>query len=216
MEPLHDHPAISQDPAKSPPCIGKSGAPAQASNAGHETSRTKRQGPRNVCLFEVSVTALQDLRKRLEPQLRQVFHLYWRVARGMTLGVRAVVLDGDNRVFLVRHSYVSGWYLPGGGVEVGETLSESLRRELMEEGRIELTGEPGLHGVFLNEHVSRRDHVAVYVIRQFRQDRLPEPNREIVECGFYDAGALPDDTTPGTRRRIAEVLDGKAPIATWR
>jgi 8-oxo-dGTP pyrophosphatase MutT (NUDIX family) len=134
----------------------------------------------------------------------------------MTLGVRAVVLDGDNRVFLVRHSYISGWYLPGGGVEVGETLSESLRRELMEEGRIELTGEPVLHGVFLNEHVSRRDHVAVYVIRQFRQDRLPEPNREIVECGFYDVGALPDDTTPGTRRRIAEVLDGKAPISTWR
>ena len=162
------------------------------------------------------MTTLQDLRKRFEPHLRRVFHLYWRVARGMTLGVRAVVLDGDNRVFLVRHSYVTGWYLPGGGVEVGETLMESLRRELMEEGRIELTDEPVLHGVFLNSHVSRRDHVAVYVVRQFRQDRLPEPNREIVECGFFDLGALPDDTTPGTRRRIAEVLDGTAPIATWR
>jgi len=162
------------------------------------------------------VTPLQDLRKRFEPQLRRILHLYWRVARGMTLGVRAVVLDGDNRVFLVRHSYVTGWYLPGGGVEVGETFLESLRRELMEEGRIELTDEPVLHGVFLNSHVSRRDHVAVYVVRQFRQDRLPEPNREIVESGFFDLAALPDDTTPGTRRRIAEVLGGKAQIATWR
>ena len=133
------------------------------------------------------MTVLQDLRKRLEPQLRRVFHLYWRIARGMTLGVRGVVLDADNRVFLVRHSYVSGWHLPGGGVEVGETFLEALRRELMEEGRIELTGEPVLHGLFFNSHVSRRDHVAVYVVRQFRQDRLPEPNREIVECGFYDA-----------------------------
>jgi 8-oxo-dGTP pyrophosphatase MutT (NUDIX family) len=162
------------------------------------------------------VTTLTDLRKRFEPLLRRVFHLYWRLARGMTLGVRAVVLDGDNRVFLVRHSYVSGWYLPGGGVEVGETFRESLRRELMEEGRIELTDEPALHGVFLNSHVSRRDHVAVYIVRRFRQDRLPEPNREILECGFYDVGALPADTTPGTRLRIAEVLDGQAPIATWR
>ena len=86
----------------------------------------------------------------------------------------------------------------------------------MEEGRIELTAGPDLHGVFFNVHVSRRDHVAVYVVRRFRQDRLPEPNREIVECGFYDAGALPADTTRGTRLRIAEVLDGQARIATWR
>ena len=162
------------------------------------------------------MTALQHLRKRLEPQLRRAFHLYWRVARGMTLGVRGVVLDGGNKVFLVRHSYVAGWHLPGGGVEVGETFLEALRRELMEEGRIELTGEPVLHGLFFNGHVSRRDHVAVYVVRQFRQDRLPKPNHEIVECGFYAASALPAETTRGTRLRIAEVLDGAAPIATWR
>ena len=93
----------------------------------------------------------------------------------------------NNRVFLVKHSYVSGWHLPGGGVEVGESFREALGRELMEEGRIEMTGEPALHGVFFNSHVSRRDHVAVYVVRQFRQDRLPEPNREIVACGFFDA-----------------------------
>ena len=162
------------------------------------------------------MTALQSLRKRLEPQLRRAFHLYWRMARGMTLGVRGVVLDGDDKVFLVRHSYVAGWHLPGGGVEVGETFLEALRRELSEEGRIELTGDPVLHGLFFNGHVSRRDHVAVYVVRQFRQDRLPKPNHEIVECGFYDADALPADTTQGTRLRIAEVLDGAAPIATWR
>ncbi len=162
------------------------------------------------------MTALQHLRKRLEPQLRRAFHLYWRIARGMTLGVRGVVLDGDDKVFLVRHSYVAGWHLPGGGVEVGETFLEALRRELMEEGRIELTGAPVLHGLFFNGHVSRRDHVAVYVVRQFRQDRLPKPNHEIVECGFYAAGALPAETTRGTRLRIAEVLDGAAPIATWR
>ena len=159
---------------------------------------------------------LQNVRRTLEPALRRVFHLYWRLARGMTLGVRAVVLDGDDRVFLVKHSYVSGWHLPGGGVEVGETFREALRRELAEEGRIELAGEPPLHGLFLNSHVSRRDHVAVYVIRQFRQDRLPEPNREIVECGFYDVDALPVDTTRGTWLRISEVLNGDARITSWR
>ena len=161
-------------------------------------------------------TTAQRLRIRLEPALRRLFHFYWRFARGMTLGVRAVVLDGDNRVFLVKHSYVSGWHLPGGGVEVGESFGEALRRELAEEGRIEIVGEPALHGLFFNSHVSRRDHVAVYVVRHFTQDRLPEANREIVACGFFDASALPADTTEGTRLRIAEVLGGQAPIATWR
>jgi ADP-ribose pyrophosphatase YjhB (NUDIX family) len=160
--------------------------------------------------------SLQSLRTSFEPALRRVFHLYWRFARGMTLGVRAVVLDGDNRVFLVKHSYVAGWHLPGGGVEVGESFRDALRRELAEEGRIELEGEPALHGVFFNGHVSRRDHVAVYLIRHFRQDRLPEPNREIVACGFFEASALPSETTEGTRLRISEALEGRAPIATWR
>jgi 8-oxo-dGTP pyrophosphatase MutT (NUDIX family) len=159
---------------------------------------------------------LQSLRKSLEPVLRRVFHLYWRFARGMTLGVRAVVLDRQNRVFLVKHSYVAGWHLPGGGVETGETFRDALQRELEEEGRIELTGEPALHGLFFNSHVSRRDHVAVYLVRHFRQDRLPEANREIIECGFFDAASLPADTTMGTRLRIAEALEGKGPIATWR
>lgn len=163
-----------------------------------------------------SMTSLPRLRSRMEPWLRRLFHLYWRFARGMTLGARAVVLDSDNRVFLVLHTYVSGWQLPGGGVEVGESLLDALRRELNEEGRIELVGEPILHGMFFNSQVSIRDHVAVYVVRQYRQDRLPEPNHEIAACGFFAADDLPEETTPGTRLRIAEVLKGRPPLVTWR
>lgn len=159
---------------------------------------------------------LDRVRRKFEPLLRYVFHTYFLLVRGMTLGVRAVVLDADNRVFLVRHSYVSGWYLPGGGVDFGETMEQAMRRELKEEGDIDLTGEAVLHGIFLNSHVSRRDHVAVYVVRQFRQDRLPAPNREIAECGFFAISALPEGTTPGTRLRLAEVLDGKPLMSTWR
>jgi ADP-ribose pyrophosphatase YjhB (NUDIX family) len=159
---------------------------------------------------------LHEVRRKLEPAIRRVFHLYWRFARGMTLGVRGVVLDADHRVFLVRHSYVSGWHLPGGGVEPGETFRDALARELLEEGQIELAGEPELHGLFFNGHVSRRDHVAVYVIRRFRQTGQPAPNREIVACGFFAVAALPPDTTAGTRLRIAEVLEKREKTATWR
>ena len=159
---------------------------------------------------------LNSVRRTFEPLLRRIFHAYFLLVRGMTLGVRAVVLDAEGRVFLVRHSYVTGWYLPGGGVDLGETMEQALWRELKEEGDIDLTGDAVLHGIFLNSHVSRRDHVAVYVVRQFKQDRLPAPNREIAECGFFAVTALPEGTTPGTRLRIAEVLHDRPRIATWR
>jgi ADP-ribose pyrophosphatase YjhB (NUDIX family) len=159
---------------------------------------------------------LNQMRRKFEPLLRRFFHAYFLLARGMTLGVRAVVLDADGRVFLVKHSYVSGWHLPGGGVDLGETMEQAMRRELKEEGDIDLAGEAVLHGIFLNSHASRRDHVAVFVVRHFNQDRLPEPNREIIECGFFATTALPEGTTEGTRLRIAEVLNGRPSIATWR
>jgi ADP-ribose pyrophosphatase YjhB (NUDIX family) len=189
---------------RSDECIGKAATGMQGSNVFPSLARI------------VVTTTVQHLRTRFEPALRRLFHLYWRFARGMTLGVRAVVLDGENRVFLVRHSYVSGWHLPGGGVETGETLREALQRELAEEGRVELIGEPALFGVYLNSHVSPRDHVAVYLVRHFRQDRLPEPNREIIDCGFFEVQALPADTTTGTRLRISEVIGNQPQIRTWR
>ena len=158
---------------------------------------------------------LQSLRKRLEPALRSFLHLYWLFTRGMTLGVRAVVFDRQNRVFLVKHTYVSGWHLPGGGVEPGETIRDALARELLEEGGLSALEPPVLHGVFFNGRVSRRDHVVLFVIRAFRQDGGPRNPREIVDYGFFAPGALPPDTTRGTRARLAEVLKGATISERW-
>src|SRR5215813_11261365 len=94
------------------------------------------------------------LRRKIEPAVRPLVHLYWRFSRAATLGARALVIDGAGRVFLVKHSYVPGWHLPGGGVETGETMLEALARELREEGNIEVTGPPRLHGVFFNDRDS--------------------------------------------------------------
>src|SRR6202142_445976 len=135
---------------------------------------------------------LQSLRRALEPLIRRLIHFYWRFARAATLGARAMVIDGSGRVFLVKHSYVPGWHLPGGGVETGETALEALTRELAEEGNIQPVGTPGLHGLFFNRRTSRRDHVALYIVRDFRQDGRPVPNHEIVEHGFFAPGALPE------------------------
>jgi ADP-ribose pyrophosphatase YjhB (NUDIX family) len=159
--------------------------------------------------------SLDATRRALEPALRRVLHFYWRFARAMTLGVRALVIDANGRIFLVKHSYISGWYLPGGGVEAGETLLQALARELREEGNIEMTEAPRLHGMFFNDRVSRRDHVALFVVRAFRQSAAPVPDREIVAHGFFDLDALPNDTTASTRARIIEVLGGAPVSEQW-
>jgi ADP-ribose pyrophosphatase YjhB (NUDIX family) len=150
-----------------------------------------------------------------EPFVRRCLHLYWRWSRGLTLGVRAVVLDAEKRIFLVKHSYTSGWHLPGGGVEPNETMRQALGRELLEEGEIEICGDPVFHGIYFNRRISRRDHVGVFVVREFRQLRQPQPNAEIVAHGFFSAGGLPEDTTAATRARIAEVLEDLPPPQHW-
>jgi 8-oxo-dGTP pyrophosphatase MutT (NUDIX family) len=159
--------------------------------------------------------SLDRTRILLEPLVRRVLHTYWRFARGATLGVRGLVIDGKDQVFLVKHSYVRGWHLPGGGVETGETMLAALTRELHEEGNIELAGAPALHGIYFNRQASRRDHVALFVVREFRQSAPPKPNFEIAESGFFARGKLPEGTTPATRSRIAEILDGKPAAEFW-
>jgi ADP-ribose pyrophosphatase YjhB (NUDIX family) len=133
----------------------------------------------------------------------------------MTLGVRGVVLDHENRVFLIRHTYVPGWHLPGGGVETGETALEALDRELREEACIALDEPPSLAGVFFNNRVSRRDHVLVYVIRHFTVLEAKQPDREIAEAGFFPLDGLPEGTTPATRSRLAEILEGQPLSSHW-
>jgi len=158
---------------------------------------------------------MNRVRQAFEPSFRRCLHLYWRWARGMTLGVRGLVIDADRKIFLVTHTYVPSWQFPGGGVEPRETLVEALARELFEEGNIEILEPPVLHGVFFNSRVSQRDHVAPFVVRCFRQVRMPAPNREIASHGFFSLDALPQSTTVSTRARIAEVMLGSSHSERW-
>lgn len=140
---------------------------------------------------------------------------YFLTRRAMLLGVRGAAIDAEDRVLLVRHTYTPGWHLPGGGVEVGETLADALAKEMREETNLAITGPARLHGVFLNEQLGRRDHVAVFVLRDFEWRPPAGTNREIAACGFFPLAALPQGVSEGTRRRLAEIVDEAEPAARW-
>lgn len=137
--------------------------------------------------------------------LRKLFHLYFLFRRPMTLGVRVLVENEKGEVLLVRHTYVEGWYLPGGGVETSDTMAQTAAKELREEVGFEVIGEPKFIGIYKNKSASKRDHVAVYKAEEWREVEAFKPNREIAEIGFFPIDALPADITAGNLRRIKEI-----------
>ncbi len=155
---------------------------------------------------------MRNWRARLVTRL---IHGYFAFARGMTMGVRAACFDERGRVFLVRHSYVPGWHMPGGGLERGETAFAALVKELHEEGNLEMTQKPELFHVYFNRLTSKRDHVLFYRCRNVRQVTPKNPDFEIVETGFFALDALPPETTPATHRRLAELAGETPPADVW-
>ncbi len=147
------------------------------------------------------------------PVLHFFARIYWRLARPLTVGTRVLVFDEEGSVLLVRHTYMPGWFFPGGGVERGETLKAAAVRELYEEVGVTPKGDMLFFGLYANFHEHKSDHVALYVLRSFEQ--VPNPNREIAETGFFAVDVLPEATTEATRARICEVLENRSPAEFW-
>lgn len=153
-------------------------------------------------------------RIRLEPLIRPLFFAYARLTRGLTLGVRGIVTDAEGRVLLIEHTYVAGWYLPGGGVERGEDAELSLAREMVEEVGVRLTGRARLLSVHSNDAHHRGDHILVYRCEQWEPCEATSKN-EIARMGWFALDALPEGLKPGHRRRIEEAFGGAQVGVLW-
>lgn len=157
---------------------------------------------------------MTPIRRALEPLITSLFRAWWRVNRGMTLGVRGVATDDEGRVLLIRHTYVDGWFFPGGGVESGEVAHEALAREMAEEGGVEAEGAPVLFGVYSNAPAFANDHVLLYRVPKWRPC-APTSEGEIAERGFFALDALPAGVSKGTRARLDEMFRGAPQAWHW-
>ena len=139
----------------------------------------------------------------------------WRsVARPVTIGVRALIRDRSGAVLLIRHNYVGGWHMPGGGVGRGETVHQAMAREVREEVGLEVIGTARMLGLYARFRHGSSDHVSVFVVDEWSGTPKTD-GLEITEFGFFQHDDLPADTTPATRRRLAELLSGDTVSELW-
>jgi ADP-ribose pyrophosphatase YjhB (NUDIX family) len=142
----------------------------------------------------------------------------FRRLRGTTtLGVRGLVLDRDDRVALILHTYLDGWYLPGGGVQRGESYDRALARELREEIGLDTFRIERVLGIYHDTVTLKDDHVVAYVVRT---DASAPPLKtsdpfEIQMVEWFALDSLPEDLSAATARRIAEFQAGVTGGGAW-
>ena len=141
--------------------------------------------------------------------------LWWRIRKPRTLGVRAVALDPDERIVLVRHTYADPWYLPGGGVDRWESCADAVRRELEEEAGLAEARIERILGVYHNTSESKDDHIVAFVVRVDAAPLRPTDKLEIAEARWFPLDGLPDNASPATLRRIAEYRAGAVGTGDW-
>ena len=135
---------------------------------------------------------------------------YWRVTKPLSLGTRVMVIYKDE-VLLVRHTYVKGYFLPGGGMHKSELFKDCAIRELKEE--VDLSVENlSLFGVFQSTQEQKYTTNVVYLCLLTKKPDLTIQRSELHEAGFFKLDDLPKETSPGTKRRIKEYLEKRYPL----
>lgn len=122
-------------------------------------------------------------------------------------GVRILLID-ERRVLLVSHWYAPwAWTLPGGGVNKGETPEDAAMREAWEETGLKVNSIAGEIGTYTGK-LGKTDRVTFYYTGDFTGDIAMRPNLEIMARSWFDVDSLPDDLSPGNRKRIEAYRDG--------
>ena len=130
-----------------------------------------------------------------------------------TLGSRAIVLNTQNQILLVKHTYQPHWYIPGGGVKKGESAKAAVLRELKEEVGLSVIGEPELFGIYYHTYLGVSDYPIIYIVKNYSLTKVSSP--EIEKMDWFDYANLPEMTSPGTMRRLNEYFTSCPRSDAW-
>lgn len=132
-----------------------------------------------------------------------------------TVGVKALIINPNKEILLVKHTYMAGWHLPGGGLNPGETPRQAIIREVKEEAAILVKGTLELFHIYSHQILGASDYPILYVIRDFELlNQKPDP-KEILAIQWFHYSALPQDTSASTLERVREVFEQLTPMDRW-
>lgn len=102
--------------------------------------------------------------------------------------------------------------MPGGNAEAGESLLETLRREVREELGLAVEVER-LTGVYYQPDHRAGEFIHFVFVARIPADPQVRPNsNEIAEWSFFTRDALPEPMSPSTRRRLGDALGHELPM----
>jgi ADP-ribose pyrophosphatase YjhB (NUDIX family) len=133
---------------------------------------------------------------------------YWKIFKPSTFGVRLLYIHND-KILLVKHSYSNQWYLPGGQVKVNESIEDALKREITEELGVAIPDKLPIFGIYFNAQEGKRDHIILFLLEEQGAggDTIFPRSIEIRGVKDFPLDNLPDDASPGTKRRVKEFLE---------
>jgi 8-oxo-dGTP diphosphatase len=119
------------------------------------------------------------------------------------IAVFALLFD-EHRVLLIHRRDIDWWSLPGGGMELGETVEDVVKREVLEETGLDVEVEQ-LVGVYSKPQKQE----VVLTFRCRKVGGLLTATEEARECCYFVPDNLPVNTLPKHRQRIQDALLGQ-------
>jgi 8-oxo-dGTP pyrophosphatase MutT (NUDIX family) len=116
------------------------------------------------------------------------------------VAVSALIFDGE-RILLALRRDIDWWNLPGGGMEVGETVDEALFREVSEETGLEIE-----IGQLVGVYSKPQKQEVVLTFRCSIISGTPIATEETRECRYFAPNDLPTNVLPKHRERIEDAL----------
>lgn len=128
---------------------------------------------------------------------RGLFTLVREAARHLlrrpVVGIAALARTEDGRVVLIRRGDTGEWAMPGGTLEWGERLRDSIVRELLEEAGVDVIALGDRPSVYSRPDRDLRFHAVTIVVTATVTAPLRPPVNpvEILDVRLFPAGEIP-------------------------